>query len=185
MYFFIFLMSLILLFVIALFILPFRIAASFNSEQLPQMHLMMTWLNPFLKGYITRQDKHTTLEVKLLNKKIFTKELKGKKFNFLDLKRSNYRDYIHMAKSIKLHKGKLYASYGFIDPSSTGIICGIIDFISQYINLDELYNNADFFTNYSYFNISAEFEINIGISIVKILTRKVPYLNAHILHQYR
>jgi hypothetical protein len=175
------LIFIIFLFMVFLVVYPLKITATFNSEQQPDMHIMISWLSPFLKGYITRHNDKTTLTINLFNKKILSKDLSDKMHAGFKLYGRNYMDYINMAKFLKINSAKLYASYGFVNPAVTGMLCGAINIFSQYINLDELYNNADFFTDNSYFNISADAEINGVISLIKILRRKIHYKHAHAL----
>jgi hypothetical protein len=171
------LLFLVFLFIILLSIFPIKVAASFNSEQYTNMHILLTWLNPILRALISKQDNKVTLTVYLFGNKIL-----GKSLNFTDkeamrLKEKDRSYYIDMAKSIKINHAKLYSSYGFSDPALTGIICGLMDFITRYINLQYLYNNADFFTDHSYFNVNAEADINVMVSLFRILKRKTYYSN--------
>lgn len=175
------LILLIVVFMVLLFIYPVRISADLNSEQQSYMHFIMSWLDPFLKGSISMDGKQITLTIYLFEKKILVKNLNIKKDEGYGIKVKNYMDYISLAKSLKVDNTKLYAAYGFSDPAVTGVFCGAIGFIPQYINLDEFYNNADFIPDHSYFNIIAKTEINAAESLIRIVKRKMPHPNAHIL----
>ena len=169
------LLFLVFLFIILLSIFPVKVAASFNSEQYTNIHILLSWLNPLLKALLSKQDNKVTLTVYLFGNSILEKNL-----NFMDneamrLKEKKRSYYIDMAKSLKINHAKLYSSYGFSDPAITGIICGLMDFITQYINIQYLYNNADFFTDHSYFNVNAEADINVMVSLIRILKRKAYY----------
>lgn len=179
--FFTLLILLIILFALFLFMYPVKVAASFNSEVEPDMHIMMSWLSPFLKAYITRQEGATDLTINLFNKRILTKKLTDKNIFDSSLKRRKYMDYVNMAKSLKVDKAKLSAVYGFANPAVTGILCGAINIISDYINIHELYNNPDFFTEISYFNIRTEAEVNAAVSLIRVLRRNTLTSNAHVL----
>jgi hypothetical protein len=166
---------------VLLAIYPVKVAAAFNSEQQPDVHIIMSWLNPFVKGFVTRHGTQITLTVKLFNKSVLVKDLSLKKGTGFGLKGKNYMDYINIAKSLKIYNAKLTTSYGSDNPAITGVLCGAINIITQQFNLNELYNNADFFTERSYFNISCEAEINAVVSFIRVIKRKRPYLNAHVL----
>jgi hypothetical protein len=164
---------------------PVMVAAAFNSEHQLDMHIMMLWLNPFLKGLITMHDNKTTLTIYLFKKKVLVKNLTNKMDVGYKIKVKNYLDYIRMANSLKVNNTKLYAAYGFVDPAITGVFCGAIGFVSQFINFDEFYNNADFIPDHSYFNISAKTEINTAESLLRIIKRKIPHNNVRVLSANR
>ena len=133
------LLFLVFLFIILLSIFPVKVAASFNSEQYTNIHILLSWLNPLLKALLSKQDNKVTLTVYLFGNSILEKNL-----NFMDneamrLKEKKRSYYIDMAKSLKINHAKLYSSYGFSDPAITGIICGLMDFITQYINIQYLF----------------------------------------------
>jgi hypothetical protein len=140
---------------------------------------MLSWLNPVSKALILKQDKGITITLFLFGKKILEKPLKSTEDENKGLKEKDPKYYIDMAKTLKINHAKLYSSYGFLNPAITGVVCGLIDFISQYIDLQYLYNNADFFTEKSYFNVNVEAEINILVSVIRILKRKTAYFNTH------
>jgi hypothetical protein len=167
---------LLLILVILLSVYPLRVAGAFNSGQQPDFNLMFSWLNPFIKGFITRHGNQITLTINLFSRKLLVKSYLTEN-DTLKLKGRNYRDYINIFKALEISNAKLYSSYGFLNPATTGVLCGTINLISQYINLDEFYNNADFFADHSYFNISAETDVNVLVSITRILTRKLHFPN--------
>jgi hypothetical protein len=177
MYLAVFLILIFLLILIMLLsVYPLRIAGTFNSEQQPDFNLMFSWINPFMKGFIIRHDNQITLTINLFSRKLLVKSYVTEN-NTLKLKGRNYRDYINILKALEISNAKLYSCYGFINPATTGVLCGTINLISQYINLDEFYNNADFFTDHSYFNISAETDVNILASITRLIRRKIHFPN--------
>lgn len=182
-------LSLVIVFILIitalLFIYPVKAAVAFNSEQQPDIYSMVSWLSPFLKVYVIRHDGNTTLKVNLFNTTILTKNLPvGKDGDFVPHKKS-YMDYIKIIKSLKVNKARISASYGFIDPSITGMVFGAIDLVSQYVNPHEFFNNADFFTGTSYFNISASAEVNAGVSLIRMLKRNAPLRNARAVRSDR
>jgi hypothetical protein len=167
------LLLVLFLFLILLSIFPVRIAASYNSEQYANIHILLSWLNPLLKAFISKEDNSINLTVYVIGIKLMERKLNSNRNAGIGEKDHSY--YLDMAKALKINHAKLYSSYGFLDPALTGILCGLVDLISQYVNVQYLYNNADFFTDHSYFNVNAEADINIPISLVRILKRRNNY----------
>lgn len=181
--FFIILIFLLIL-VILLSVYPLRIAGTFNSNEQPNFSLMFSWLNPFIKGSVTRHNSKTTLILYLFGRKLFVKSYLSEN-SLSKLREGNYMNYINMLRALELNNTKLYSSYGFINPATTGVLCGAINLISQYINLDEFHNNADFFTVENYFYINAETDVNVLVSIGRILRRKFHFTNVKTLAENR
>lgn len=180
--------SLILLFLCVLLVLivlmavfPFKLAAAFVSEQQPDMHLAVSWLNPVFKLILTRNESHTYLTIQLLNYKVYSKDLSKDTINFKK-KAKHMNDYINMLRAFKVKGIKLYASYGFIDPSLTGMLFGIIDIVSQTIGFEEYYNNADFASDSTYFNITASAKVNAATSVYQLLSMKFSHSNNSVLN---
>lgn len=63
------------------------------------------------------------------------------------------------------------------------MICGSFDILSQYIVLDTLYNNPDFYAESDYFNISAEAEIHLLSSLLRMIKTKKSYFSMHPVHE--
>lgn len=163
-------LSAVLLVLLAIF--PVHIAAAFISEQQPDVHIVASWLSPLLKGYITRTEGHTVLTVYLLNSRAFSKVF-TKKTSDTKHRLTQFNDYINRLRALHVRGIKLFASYSFVDPSVTGMIFGTIDIVSQIISFDEYYNNADFFSDTNYFNITAEARLNAAASILQLLRNKL------------
>lgn len=177
-----FLTVLVLLIVISMVLLykfPIRVNAALNSEQQADMYLSITWLSPFLKGLITNKNNHITLVLYLFEKEVLEKRLTNKKALSNRTAFGRYRDYIKLARSLRVANSRIYASYGFDNPALTGVVYGAISMVSQYIHLNEFYNNADFISEHSYFNINAYMEINAARSILKILKGKITGFKAN------
>lgn len=161
-------LSLILLITLTLLILfafhSLKVSFSFNSELQQDFHLIMTWLNSFFKAVVYKSNDENLITIYLFKKKVFTKPLKQQT--------KNQGNVLHMIKTISLEHIKLQSSYGFEDPSITGMICGTLDMLSHYIDLDNLYNNPDFNTTADYFKISAEAEIDLFSTLIEMIKAK-------------
>lgn len=179
------LIILILILILLLSIYPVKIAGTFDSELQPDIHITMSWLNPFLEGVITRHNGQTVITIRLFNKKVLVRNLAIKKVIGFRQAIQNYMDYVDILRTLKINRTKLYASYGFLNPAFTGMLCGVINLISQYIKIDELYNNGDFFTDRNYFNINVEAEIDAAASVIMILRNRIPRRFAHALGRSR
>ena len=155
---------LLVLLLILLFIFPIKAVFSFNSEQMPDYYLMATWLNPLLKGIVTNENGKRILTVYLFNMKIVTRDMKSKQ----DEKHKKGNK-LEMLRAIDFKHVNMQTSYSFVDPSLTGIICGIADFISEYIELDSFSNIPSFDMESDYFNISISAEVYAIISLVRLI----------------
>jgi hypothetical protein len=171
--------SLVLIILAAIF--PVKVTAAFISEQQPDIHLIASWLNPLLKIVVTRLEGHTLLTVQLFNRKVYSKDF-SKDASNLKIKTIHITDYINKLKAFKIKGIKLFATYGFIDPSVTGMLFGIIDIVTQAIGFEEYYNNADFAADSSYFNITAEAKVNAAASILQLFHNKLFYSHNNTLN---
>jgi hypothetical protein len=131
---------------------PIKVAFSYDSEQMNEYRMIFSWLKPAVSGSVTKVNNKTILNAYFFNKKIIEKELKGKALS--------QRDKINMIREIHPHLIKLQTSYGFMDPSVTGMVCGSINMISEYIGVDDLYNHPDFSVDHDYFNAHATAEVD-------------------------
>jgi hypothetical protein len=175
MYILILLISIVLLIIIFLSIFPLNAMFSFNSEQLINFHLTLTWLKPLIKGIIKRHGNNTIITVYLLNRKVLVKNFSTNKSNGDDNK-------LGLIKSIKFVSITLQTSYGFEDPSITGMVCGAINMISEYIDSNDSVNNPDFSTDYDYFNFNVAVKVNVLVSFLNILKSKKSGLAMQELH---
>jgi ADP-glucose pyrophosphorylase len=159
---------------------PVKIYASFVSSQKPELYAAATWLNPLLKTYAKSDNGKVFLTIYIFNRKLISKS-----FSHTKQKERSFNDYINKIKAVKTEEAKLQASYGFEDPSITGLIFGVIDVLSQSIRFDEYYNNADFSSDSTFFNIIVELKINTAVSLLRVLRKKLPYTNQHALNKVK
>ena len=174
---FIFILMLLFLYVLLVLIVlmtiyPVKVAAAFVSEQQPDVHLVATWLSPLLKAVLSRNNGHTLLKIQLLNNTVYSKDLSKDTTDFKN-KLKHINDYINMLRAIKIKGIKLFASYGFVDPSLTGMLFGIIDMVSQAVGFEEYYNNADFASDGNCFNITVTAKVNAATSIYYLIKLKL------------
>ncbi|MGY0375002.1 hypothetical protein [Clostridium sp. JNZ J1-5] len=160
MYIFSILLFLILLIFELLAIIPLKIKVIVNSEELPNFCFKASWLGSFFKGIVTRENNAMFLTVYSFNTKVFKKELKNNS--------NGYIDKLNFIKTLRVNFIDVKVSYGFQDPSITGMLCGAVDLVSSYINLDTLYNDFDFYSDHDYFNINVLANINMINLLVTI-----------------
>lgn len=164
MYVFSILLLIISLIIVLLSIVPLKVSFNANSAELLNFHFAASWLNPVLKGTIVRNHGEMVLEVYLFNSKVFKRYLKDKSDS------KNFLDKINLIRSLHPKFERLEASYGFEDPSITGMVYGAITLLSPYIKSAALYNNPDFNMIDDYFYFDALFEINV-FSLILTLFR--------------
>ena len=126
MYVFLFVISIIFLIIISLSIVPLSVTSSFDSEKLEDFQLILLWLKPLIKGIIKRDGDKIVLTLYLFDKKVLIKNLTSNK------PKDTNTDKLRLVKAIKFLNIRLQTSYGFEDPSITGMVCGAIDIISEY-----------------------------------------------------
>jgi len=150
-----------LILVALLITIPLKISFAFSSQEYTNVNLITTWLKPLLKLVIVKTDEKIFYTLYLLNKKVLTKNLTNKTLNHA----KDYIEKIQLIRNLKPHSIDIEASYGFQDPSITGIVCGAINLASTYLGINVIYNNPDFNMNYDYFNITGAAQLS-GISII-------------------
>ncbi|MCG4580631.1 hypothetical protein [Clostridium cochlearium] len=87
-----------------------------------------------------------------------------------------------MLKELKPSYAEINTSYGFSDPSNTGVTYGIINLLSQYINFDVFHNNPNFSMDYDYFDITTIMKFK-PLSIIKLLTINKKNYNKQISYE--
>ncbi len=153
-----------LILVVLLITIPIKIAFAFNSQEFTNVNLIATWLKPLFKIVIVKTDEKMFYTLYLFNKKVLTNNLTSKTLA------KDYVKKIQLTRNLKPHFIDIKASYGFEDPSVTGMVCGVINLASDYLGVNVLYNNPDFNMDYNYFNISGTAELNT-ISIIAMLLK--------------
>lgn len=133
--------------------IPLKVVFAFNSEQLSNFHLIASWINGLFKGVLVRKNNLNIIKVYLFKKEIYSK--------ILEMNKGNPMDKLDMLKSMDYHHFEVYASYGFEDPSVTGMVCSAIELISGYISVSRISNIPNFNTDKSFFNINGEVKLNI------------------------
>lgn len=165
------LIGVLLTIIILLTIVPLKIM--FDSDNKFDFHILVTWLNPLFKVIVQNKETIIFLSVYLLNKKILTKPIKQKPKKSKKLNNKNKAYYL---RQVKPYYFNIYTSYGFQDPSITGMICGIINSLTEVIELGSIYNNPDFITENNYFNVKGILKVNIVSTIMKLLSS---YVKSH------
>jgi hypothetical protein len=164
--------ALIVLIFLAIF--PLKAAVSFNSELQQDFHLILTWISPLFKAVIHKNEDENLITIYLFNKRTFTRNLK--------IQKEQHTNFVDLIKTIRPAHIMLRSSYGFQDPSVTGMVCGAFDMLSQYMELEYLYNNPDFYTAYDYFSINAEAEIHLLSSLSGIIKAKKLHFPMNLVH---
>jgi uncharacterized protein YxeA len=173
----VFIVLLMLLIVLLLMVAPLKAVFMFNSEQMDEANVTVTWLSSIVKAIVSFNDGKRHMTIYLLKSKVYEKELKSKGFD--------YDKNIRLIKAIKPDYIRLHASYGFKDPSITGMACAVIGFAANYIKLDDLYNAPDFTADSDYFNISGAVVVNAATAITAVTKERKQNFHTHALHGSR
>ncbi|MCY6371219.1 DUF2953 domain-containing protein [Clostridium ganghwense] len=165
------LISIFLTILILITIVPLKII--FNSDENLDFHILVTWLNPLFKASVQNKDTIIFLSVYLFNKKILSKPVKAKNKK---TKKLNNKNKLYYLQQVKPYYFNIDTSYGFKDPSITGIICGIINSFAELIDLRNIRNNPNFVTENNYFNVNGIVKLHIVSTIIKLLSS---YIKSH------
>lgn len=156
MYFLIILLMLLLLLafivIVLLAVFPVKIFATANLQQLSEFHMVFTWLRPFLKCILEKNDDGMLLNIYLFNRGGFTKNIQNKGTSLGEL--------LNGIKIVHLKFIKINVSYGFEDPSITGMVFGAVNFLSDYLDIDVEYNHPDFNVWDDYFSVRVSADTN-------------------------
>ncbi|MCY6483842.1 DUF2953 domain-containing protein [Clostridium aestuarii] len=152
-------------------IVPLKII--FNSDENLDFHILVTWLNPFLKASIQNKNTIIFLSLYLFNKKVLAKPIKAKAKK---TKKLNNKNKLYYLRQVKPYYFNIDTSYGFKDPSTTGIIYGIINSFTKLIDFKNIRNNPNFVTENNYFNVNGIIKLHIVSTIIKLLSS---YVKSH------
>ncbi len=171
-----FLISILVIILILISVVSLKI--TFDSNEHLDFHIKITWLKSLFRTIIQNNDTDIFLTVYLFNKKILTKPVKAKSKE--SNKSKNHNNKVYYLKQVKPNYIYIDTSYGFQDPSTTGIICGVINSFAQLLNINDVCNEADFTAEKNYFNINGIIKLNIASTLIKLLksymkTRKFAY----------
>lgn len=162
------LVSILLIILIFITLVPLKIM--FNSDENFDFHILITWLKPFLKVIIQNKDTVIFMSVYLFNKKILTKPVRAKARKE---KKSNIKNKLYYLRQIKPYYFNVYTSYGFKDPSITGIICGIINSFEELLDLENICNEPNFITENDYFNVNGIVKLHVVSVIINLFSSRI------------
>jgi hypothetical protein len=147
--------------IIALTLIPIKAFLSLNLEKQLELDLTIEWSKPVFRCLIGKSNHITFLTVYLFNIRILNKTIT--------------KDYKNLLNNMKFLKTldplylKIDASYGFVDPSITGMICGVIALLTQSTKISHLNNNANFNSDNDYAKIEAMGVFNAISTLSKAL----------------
>jgi membrane protein implicated in regulation of membrane protease activity len=169
----------VMVLVLLLFITAMKVIFIFNSDK-ANINLTLLWLYPFLKVVVTTEETHPVLVAYLFGKSIVRRDLRRKPTR--EKRRKTNR--VELVRQIKPRDVHVHASYGFRDPSITGVACGAMNMAAQFIHIDSFNNDPDFVAENDYIYVDATAKLNPGITLVKLIkayfrnsTKRVAYQN--------
>ena len=144
---------------ILLFKIRMHIQLKYHSDE-SNINVTLVWLEPFIKALVTIEDLNIYLKLYIFDKLIINRKLKKQqtKLQGLDLIKKTDPQDVHVN-----------VQYGFRDPFMTGISCGLINFTSEFIDVESMNQIADFMARDDYIFLDATTNINIGSTLLKIL----------------
>ncbi len=121
------------------------------------------WKYPFLRGTFKLEDTIPLLQIYIFNIRIVNHRIISKHGSF-NLKR--------LVKSIDATKIRVKMNYGLNDPFQTGILCGALNILSSFLDIEEIIQVPDFLAQSNYVRIEAEALINVRHSILNFAKTK-------------
>jgi hypothetical protein len=149
---------------IALTLIPIKAFFTFNLKEQVDFNLTIEWSKPVFRCVLGKSDHIIFVAVYLFNTRILNKTVTKNYRNFLNN--------IKFLKSLDPKYLKLDASYGFVDPSITGMICGVTSLITQSAKISVINNNANFNSDYDYAEIEAFGIFDSIPTILKVLNSR-------------
>lgn len=144
---------------ILLFQKALEVRLQYHSNE-SDIDVTLNWLKPFFKAFITIDSLDTYLKLYVFDKLIFNRKLKKRKTKArgLDLVKKTDPQNVHVN-----------LQYGFKDPFMTGISCGLMNFTSEFIDIESMNQVPDFMASDDYVHVDATANINIGSTLLKML----------------
>lgn len=161
MYFLLLFLSIIAVFIIALFFEPVAIYFSLDTDKM-DMHALAKWTR-IIKIQARVINNHLFITAYILRLRIYAGHLKpGKKsgskktlFEALDLSRTHAK-----------------ISYGFSEPYLTGIFCAAADFAASLLQSADIELEPEFLPENEYLIIAAETQLNAGKTLINMIRMK-------------
>lgn len=145
--------------IMLLFLFALKIILVFNSDR-PEIKVTLLWLYPFIRAFITFENRVPVVQVFLFKKFVLKKAIKRKikKYKSMDLVRiTNPTD---IAINVR---------YGFRDPFTTGVACGAISAASHLINSASFNQLPDFTSTNDYIYFNATAKVNLGSALINFI----------------
>jgi|GEM_PF-567403 len=160
----------VLLFIAFILLLIFAFDAKveivFDTDR-NDIHSTVCWLYPFVKGVVKMDASTPVLDIYLFRKHFIRKNILRK-----GTKNSNSEKRIKKQDLLKIFEPKglsINTSYGFMNPSTTGITCGAVNAASQFINIDYFNQFPDFMSTHDYIYFDAKASVNFGASLINLM----------------
>lgn len=144
---------------ILLFKMALHIRLKYHSNE-SSINVSLVWLEPFFKAFIIIKDLDIYLKLYLFDKLIFNRKLKKQKTKSRGL---------NLVKKADPQNVHVDVQYGFRDPFMTGISCGLMNFTSEFIDVESMNQVPDFMASDDYIQLDATANINIGSTLLKML----------------
>jgi hypothetical protein len=154
--------------ILLLFAIDFKLKFEIDSSK-ECINMNCLWLYPLLKVSININENNQLMKFYLFGKRIYEKPVKKKHTHKYSSK--------EIINIVNLKNICIAISYGFINPSSTGIICGAVNMASQFINIESISQNPDFWAENDYIYINATATVNVGTAFISLIKQKIKRRN--------
>lgn len=152
-----------MLILIIIFLVTVNIRLEAEIDKL-EINIEVLWLEPFIRAFISIKEGLPALKLFLFDRLAYSKKIK---------RRSKKKVGTELIKYIKLKDIQVNVDYGFADPFTTGIACGVANIASQLVNVDSVVQNPDFVSDNDYMYLTATAKVNVGMVLLNFIKGKI------------
>jgi hypothetical protein len=155
---------LLLLVILLLFTVKAKVVLSVNTGNM-EIRGSFLWLFPLFRADFIYENLKPAIEIYLFNRKVYMRRLRFAKRRAGKTGLSK----LEMIRSIALSDVDVKTSYGFFSPFATGIVCGTLGIITQYVNIDSFEQIPDFVAEDDYIYLDATAYLDVGSTLINLM----------------
>jgi hypothetical protein len=162
MYFLLFIVLLAAVLAYLIFEKPVGVYFLLDSDEM-EMMVRATWLGS-IRSDIRIVEQRPHINIFFGNRRIYSKTMEKNKTH-------DGSGRLHL-KALRLSDTKIKTFYGLAEPHLTGILYGATEFIASFAVAAEIMQFPDYVPDREYLRIEAETRLNIGATIVSLISLK-------------
>lgn len=151
--------------VFLLYTINARVVFSYDMSDM-KMNASLFWLYPLFKAELTANNAKPVLQMYLFQKRIYQTDMENAKHK----ENKSKMNKIELIRSAAVSNVDVEVSYGFFSPFATGIVCGTLDILTQYVAIDTFNQRPDFTADDGHLAIDASAELNVGRTLQNLMS---------------